>query len=83
MPPLLMPSPPDTAELPGSHGIDTGMQVASTPSAMRAIAPPPSKDDPVFDRWLRNELGRLHNDVLQEPVPDRLLQIIQGTDDRN
>ena len=30
-----------------------------------------------FDLWLQRELGRLHGDVLHEPVPDRLLRIIE------
>jgi len=30
-----------------------------------------------FDLWLQRELGRLHGDVLHEPVPERLLRIIE------
>lgn len=30
-----------------------------------------------FDLWLRRELGRMHGDVLHEPVPDKLLRIIE------
>ncbi len=30
-----------------------------------------------FDRWLQRELGRLHGDVLHEPIPENLLRILQ------
>lgn len=31
-----------------------------------------------FDIWLQRELSRLHGDVLHEPVPDKLLSILEG-----
>ena len=31
-----------------------------------------------FDVWLQRELSRLHGDVLHEPVPDKLLSILEG-----
>jgi len=39
---------------------------------------PRDRDPALFDRWLRQELGRLHDNVLREPVPDRLRSIIEG-----
>ena len=30
-----------------------------------------------FDLWLQRELGRLHGDVLHEPVPEKLLQTLE------
>jgi hypothetical protein len=30
-----------------------------------------------FDLWLQRELGRLHGDVLHEPVPEKLLRILE------
>lgn len=48
----------------------------STPSA-HPDAAPQEEDTALFDRWLRRELGRLHDNVLREPVPDRLRWIIE------
>ena len=31
-----------------------------------------------FDLWLQRELSRLHGDVLHEPVPEKLLSILEG-----
>ncbi|MDN3564483.1 hypothetical protein ACFQY5_24380 [Paeniroseomonas aquatica] len=42
--------------------------------------PPPhfaSSDDAVFDAWLRRALVQAHDSVLQDPVPERLLRILQ------
>lgn len=73
---------PDVAELLMPRGIDTVMQSAPQPVPPRFAAPPPP-EDPAFDRWLKRELGRLHNDVLEEPIPDRLLHIIESASGRN
>lgn len=32
-----------------------------------------------FDLWLQRELSRLHSDVLHEPVPEKLLSILEGS----
>jgi hypothetical protein len=72
----------DSVELPGVRGIETVMQAVPQPSPQRAASSLP-KDDPAFDRWLQQELGRLHNDVLREPIPDRLLDIIESAVNRN
>ena len=32
-----------------------------------------------FDLWLQRELSRLHSDVLHEPVPEKLLSIIESS----
>jgi hypothetical protein len=31
-----------------------------------------------FDLWLERELCRLHGDVLHEPVPEKLLRILEN-----
>jgi hypothetical protein len=69
------PSPGDENPANGCR-IKTQMQASTHPSVSReTIAPAPSNRD--FDLWLRRELGRLHGDVLHEPVPERLLRIIE------
>ena len=30
-----------------------------------------------FDLWLQRELSRLHGDVLHEPIPEKLLRILE------
>jgi hypothetical protein len=72
----------DSAELPVPRGIDKVMQPAPQTAPLSFAVPPP-QEDPVFDRWLKRELGRLHNTVLEEPIPDRLLQIIESASSKN
>ncbi|MBX9596875.1 MAG: hypothetical protein K2X46_21105 [Roseomonas sp.] len=33
--------------------------------------------DAAFDRWLRQELSRLYDSALSEPVPPELLRLLQ------
>ncbi len=70
------PSPGD--EKPSNaRRIKKEMQASTHPSVSREAmltAPPPNRD---FDRWLQRELGRLHGDVLHEPIPEKLLRIIE------
>ena len=44
----------------------------------RARAGTPASD-PVFDRWLTHHLGRLYDPVVQEPLPDHLLRVLDKT----
>lgn len=38
----------------------------------------PLQADAAFDAWLRLELGKLHDDVLAEPVPEALLRVLRS-----
>ncbi|TCZ65382.1 hypothetical protein [Roseicella aquatilis] len=38
----------------------------------------PAVEAPEFDIWLRRHLSGLHADLLSEPVPDRLLRLLDG-----
>jgi len=77
MPSQSEPAPPEAAEPPEPGTLEeTAMQPVSEPLRLPAT-PAPSCEPADFDRWLRRELGRLHNDVLNEPIPERLLRIIQ------
>lgn len=35
------------------------------------------KSDPVFDGWLNHHLSRLYGPVLDEPVPESLLKLLE------
>jgi hypothetical protein len=47
--------------------------------------PPPAgaaQDTKVFDDWLRQELSRLYDAALTEPVPEDLLRLLHGAGGR-
>ncbi len=69
------PSPGD--EKPSNaRRIKKEMQASTRSCASHGgFAPPPTNRD--FDLWLRRELGRMHGDVLHEPIPEKLLRIIE------
>lgn len=53
------------------------MQASTHPSVSREVLVPTPPSNRNFDLWLQRELGRLHGDVLQEPIPEKLLRIIE------
>ncbi|MBD0275845.1 MAG: hypothetical protein ICV73_28440 [Acetobacteraceae bacterium] len=53
------------------------MQASTHSSVSPAGFVPAAPSTRSFDLWLRRELGRLHGDVLHEPIPERLLRIIE------
>ena len=47
-------------------------RTAQAPSIRRPTEP----GDVAFDRWLKNELGRLYDATLLEPVPEQLSRLL-------
>jgi len=41
---------------------------------------PEDGGEDVFDRWLRQELGRLYDRALSEPVPEHILRLLRDTE---
>jgi len=35
------------------------------------------KSDPVFDGWLNHHLSRLYGPIVDEPIPDTLLRLLE------
>ena len=52
------------------------MQVSTPPSTAKGgfVALQSTRE---FDLWLQRELGRLHGDVLHEPIPQKLLRALE------
>ena len=64
------------AEPEGSADIWAEMETAIQTAMPLPVAN--GSNDAVFDAWLRHQLAATHDRVLQEPIPDRLLQILEG-----
>ena len=58
------------AKKPGAQTID-GV-VDKNPAAAGGV-----KDESAFDRWLEDKLRNAYSSVLDEPIPDDLLRILQ------
>jgi hypothetical protein len=52
---------------------------ASPPPATRPPPLQPDRDrgEEAFDRWLRQELARLYDTALSEPVPEELARLLR------
>jgi hypothetical protein len=70
------PSPGDEKP-PGGRRIKKQMQTSTHPSVSKPGFVPAAPSSRDFDLWLRRELGRMHGDVLHEPIPEKLLRIIE------
>ena len=80
-----MTAKPDAIATPQA---DAGEELSAVPernSSMLITLPKPPlhlpmsmpSDDASFDAWLRRALTEAHDAVLHDPVPDRLLRILQ------
>jgi hypothetical protein len=66
----------DAPKPPRGRRIKEGMQASTQPSANgRDFTAVHATRE--FDLWLQRELGRLHGDVMHEPIPEKLLRIIE------
>jgi len=59
-----------------NRGIKGHMRTPTRPSA-HSSALTAVQATREFDLWLRRELCRLHDDVMHEPIPEKLLSIIE------
>ncbi len=60
----------------GDGRIKVDMQMSTNPSVSKdGLSAVQANRE--LDMWLKRELGRLHGNVLHEPVPERLLRIIE------
>jgi len=55
------------------------LQSRDAPAAPASFAGPrqTAEGDAAFDRWLREELARLYDSALAEPVPEDLLRLLR------
>lgn len=66
------------AEPGGAPGASSDMSAhLHTPVASSPPAAAMAGTDAAFDRWLRQELSRLYDSALSEPVPPELLRLLQ------
>ena len=77
MPTQSDPEAPPEAEPHAAAELNMPMDTA-TMTAQPRPAVPPRPNDTAFDAWLRRSLIATHDWILQEPVPDRLLQILKN-----
>ncbi len=70
-------APPDASSDMSAQmhpGTAPSMPLATPPATMTGSG---AGTDAAFDRWLRQELSRLYDSALSEPVPPELLRLLQ------
>ncbi len=76
-----MPAKPDINTAPVAEPSPASELISRMLIAMPTPPPHPplfaASDDVAFDAWLRRALILAHDSVLQDPVPERLLRILQ------
>ena len=62
-----------------SPGMSAQLHDRQAPAVPAGLAAPrqASEGDAAFDRWLRQELSRLYDSALSEPVPEELLRLLR------
>ena len=62
-----------------SRSMSAHLQSRDAPAAPAGFAGPrqSAEGDAAFDRWLRQELSRLYDSALAEPVPEDLLRLLR------
>ena len=73
--------PAEAAEPQGCLGIEATMHPAPQLFPSQAQSLPmsrPDQDSTAFDRWLKRELSRLFDPVLNEPVPENLRRLLEA-----
>lgn len=63
-----------------SRDMSAHLQPSAAPSRPPS-AMPGARTDAAFDRWLRQELSRLYDSALSEPVPPELLRLLKESDE--
>jgi hypothetical protein len=58
-------------------GAQTARPTDEGDAAMRPKSDHPKADEDVFDRWLADKLRNAYSSVLEEPIPDDLLRLLQ------
>jgi hypothetical protein len=62
------------------RGKTRGRPREKPPSARSAGAPPPHAAQESVDRYIAGQLKAIYDEVAAEPIPDRLLQLLDRLD---
>ena len=56
---------------------DEGFDIPRKEKAVEMNERGKPKSDPVFDGWLNHHLSRLYGPIMDEPIPDQLLRLLE------